>query len=65
MGCTGDLKTIGESVTPDVESFDSHIGDGDGPTKVCSTESQDLSYSCLMAQLDKVLRSSIYFLLFI
>lgn len=51
---TGDLKTIGESVTPDVESFDSHIGDGDGPTKVCSTESQDLSYSCLMAQLDKV-----------
>ncbi|KAK4348889.1 hypothetical protein RND71_031644 [Anisodus tanguticus] len=51
---TGDLKITGESVTPHVESSDSHIGDGDGPTKVRPKESQDLSCSYLMAQLDKV-----------
>ncbi|CAN4094052.1 unnamed protein product [Withania somnifera] len=53
-GFTGDLKTIGESVTPHVESFDSPVGDGDGPSKVCSKESQDLSSSYLMAQLHEV-----------
>ncbi|KAJ8538155.1 hypothetical protein K7X08_014695 [Anisodus acutangulus] len=53
-GFTGDLKITGESVTPHVESSDSHIGDGDGPTKVRPKESQDLSCSYLMAQLDKV-----------
>ncbi|PHT85014.1 hypothetical protein T459_13457 [Capsicum annuum] len=51
---TGDLKTTGESVTPHVEASDSHIGDRDGLTKVCSKESQDLSCSSLLAQLDKV-----------
>lgn len=60
-GFTGDLKTTGESVTPHVESFDNHIGDGDGLTKVSPKESQDLSRSYLMAQLDKVLRTSISF----
>ncbi|KAL3340758.1 hypothetical protein AABB24_029071, partial [Solanum stoloniferum] len=53
-GFTGDLKTTGESVTPHVESFDSHIVDGDGLTKVCPKEAQDLSCNNLMSQLDKV-----------
>ncbi|KAJ8540843.1 hypothetical protein K7X08_001659 [Anisodus acutangulus] len=53
-GFTGDLKVTGESVAPHVESSDSHIGDGDGPTEVCPKESQDLSCSYLMAQLDTV-----------
>nr|XP_016432382.1 PREDICTED: putative tRNA pseudouridine synthase Pus10 isoform X1 [Nicotiana tabacum] len=53
-GFTGDLKTTEESVTPHVESFDNHIGDGDGLTKVCPKDSQDLSCSYLMAQLNKV-----------
>lgn len=59
-GFTGDLKTTEESVTPHVESFDSHIGDGDGPSKVCSEESPDLSCSYLMAQLDKVLCPGVF-----
>ncbi|XP_055834493.1 uncharacterized protein LOC129903040 [Solanum dulcamara] len=53
-GFIGDLKITGESVTPHVESFDNHIGDGDGLTKVSPKESQDLSRSYLMTQLDKV-----------
>ncbi|TMW96275.1 hypothetical protein EJD97_007644 [Solanum chilense] len=53
-GFTGDLKTTGESVTPHVESFDSNIVDGDGLTKVCPKEAQDLSCNNLMAKLDKV-----------
>lgn len=60
-GFTGDLKTTGESVTPHVESFDSNIVDGDGLTKVCPKEAQDLSCNNLMAKLDKVLRTSNYF----
>ncbi|OIT39489.1 PREDICTED: putative tRNA pseudouridine synthase Pus10 isoform X2 [Nicotiana attenuata] len=53
-GFSGDLKTTKESVTPHVESFDNHIGDGDGLTKVCPKDSQDLSCNYLMAQLNKV-----------
>ncbi|CAN4123052.1 unnamed protein product [Withania somnifera] len=53
-GFIGDFKTTEESVTPHVESFDSHIGDGDGLSELCSKESQDLSCSYLMSQLDKV-----------
>lgn len=59
-GLTGDLKTTGESVTPHVEASDSHIGDRDGLTKVCSKESQDLSCSSLLAQLDKVLCPGVF-----